>query len=262
MASTVHAAITYPWVRLPEKRIPHYVSPFPSFFDRLASLSEDTARAARNLDRRTPASDAVLASFFIQEHRRVVASKGGETHVNRLLSRDWPRDLTWREATEAILLSLQRTADGRGTDEDRVIVSKVYARGKLAAKRLVVLAELCRRLARVSRTQLEGRIVDQEQQEFLDDVGRRLAELEHYVGKEWFHPQDNVPRVSVVAGDGKGEFLHVGVARPREMYIVLPHAGGSALYRGAAGTYREFVDSRVMDGATWVESSRMSKPLF
>jgi hypothetical protein len=57
-------------------------------------------------------------------------------------------------------------------------------------------------------------------------------------------------------------YLHIGLARPVAMYIVLPCEGRPTVYRGAVYSYREVVEEgAILDRKSWTARADRLAPL-
>jgi hypothetical protein len=71
-----------------------------------------------------------------------------------------------------------------------------------------------------------------------------------YGGNSYHSPRDDAMRViDVYSNPNIGKHLHVGIARPRIMWVLYPTKNGDVLCRGAVTPYAEFVHpDRLTDG--------------
>lgn len=75
-----------------------------------------------------------------------------------------------------------------------------------------------------------------------------------YGGNSYLSPRDDAPRVvDVYANPQEGGFLHVGVARPRKLYVLYPWKGKTILCEGAIMPYYEFVTASRLTDKSWKE---------
>ena len=79
-------------------------------------------------------------------------------------------------------------------------------------------------------------------------------------------PRDDAPRVvDVVYNPNLGEYLEVGVGRPRIMYVLYPTDQGEVLCRGAVLPYYEFRSPKRLDDGEWralLRSDKAPRPAF
>lgn len=73
-----------------------------------------------------------------------------------------------------------------------------------------------------------------------------------YGGNAYLTPQDDAPRVVDVFDNlQKGGYLHVGIARPRKLYVLYPWKGRHVLCEGAVLPYYEFVATSRLTDESW-----------
>lgn len=115
------------------------------------------------------------------------------------------------------------------------------------------LSDMCRRLESFAHKQLRGVEFSEEESKYLRGIGEKLAAAMLYAGNSWLVPNDNAPKATVVMSNGTtGRHFHVGVARPRILYVLYPWKGKDVLCRGVVLPYYEFDhDSRLTD-AQWL----------
>lgn len=106
------------------------------------------------------------------------------------------------------------------------------------AGRLALLTKMCLMAKEVAAAQLAGRPLTRKQRLWLGGVGEILpgiadaslgtiAEDQSFVGTVWSERDRQVA-------------LHVGVARPRAIYVIVDYGGELVLARGGVMSYREF----------------------
>jgi hypothetical protein len=120
------------------------------------------------------------------------------------------------------------------------------------AGRWQALRECCFRLECLSHKQLRGREFAGDEKAFLKRYGATLARTMFYDGNSYSHPRDDAPRVVEVFAR-RGEFLEVGIGRPRALYVLYPWQGKEVLCRGAVLPYHEFVHGERLTDANWRE---------
>jgi hypothetical protein len=73
-----------------------------------------------------------------------------------------------------------------------------------------------------------------------------------YAGNAYLTPRDDAPRVvDVHYNPNVARHLHVGVARPRALYVLYPLDKGEVLCRGAVMPYYEFEHGERLTDADW-----------
>ncbi len=115
------------------------------------------------------------------------------------------------------------------------------------------LGEISRRLETLAHKQLRGEDWNEQDERFITSYGTRIAKIMLYGGNAYLSPNDDAPRVVDVYANPyipKG-YLHVGIARPRAIYVLYPWQGNRILCKGAVLPYYEFgCDGRLTD-AEW-----------
>ena len=115
------------------------------------------------------------------------------------------------------------------------------------------LGEISRRLEMLAHKQLRGEDWNEQDERFITSYGARIAKIMLYGGNAYLSPNDDAPRVVDVYANPyipKG-YLHVGIARPRAIYVLYPRQGNRILCKGAVLPYYEFGrDGRLTD-AEW-----------
>jgi hypothetical protein len=114
------------------------------------------------------------------------------------------------------------------------------------------LADLSDRLCALAEKELAGTPFDQEDNRFILEYGETLAPLMFHIGHASEAPRDDVPKViDVVYSPNVGEYLEVGIGRPRIMYVLYPTDDGEVLCRGAILPYYEFQSDKRLNDAEW-----------
>jgi len=114
------------------------------------------------------------------------------------------------------------------------------------------LRELCGRLEALAEKQLAGAALTREDNDFIRGYGKALAPLMFHVGDASESPRDDVPRIAdVVSNPNVGQYLEVGIGRPRIMYVLYPTLDSEILCRGAVLPYYEFPSGVRLDDDEW-----------
>ncbi len=114
------------------------------------------------------------------------------------------------------------------------------------------LGDVCRRLEVLAHKQLRGVAFSERENYFLADFGQKLAAIMLYGGDSYRNPNDDAPGVvDVYYNPTIGGYLHVGIARPRELLVLYPYNGREILCRGAVTPYLEFVSARRLTDIDW-----------
>ena len=75
-----------------------------------------------------------------------------------------------------------------------------------------------------------------------------------YGGNSYFTPRDDSPRiVDVYYNPQSHGYLHVGIARPRKIYVLYPWQNEKILCEGAVMPYYEFVNNSRLTDSDWKE---------
>src|SRR5262249_26962778 len=107
-------------------------------------------------------------------------------------------------------------------------------------------------LERLAHKQLRRVPFSDKDEYAIRNYGKRLARLMLYEGHAYMHPKDDAMRVvDVFSNPRKGQYLEVGVGRPRLLYVLYPVKGGEILCRGAVMPYYEFPHSGRLTDEGW-----------
>lgn len=111
---------------------------------------------------------------------------------------------------------------------------------------------VCRRLEALSHKQLRHEDLNASEIAFIQDYGSTLAGIMFYGGNAYLTPQDDAPRVvDVFDNPQQSGYLHVGIARPRKLYVLYPWKGRHVLCEGAVLPYYEFVATSRLTDESW-----------
>lgn len=114
------------------------------------------------------------------------------------------------------------------------------------------LEKASRKLEVISHKQLRDRDLSESEIYFIKGYGKTIAHIMLYGGNSYATPRDNAPRVvDVYANPQEGGYLHVGIARPRKMYVLYPWKGETILCEGAVMPYYEFVTTTRLTDESW-----------
>jgi hypothetical protein len=117
------------------------------------------------------------------------------------------------------------------------------------------LGEVSRRLEMLSRQQLRGEDGNEEDERFIKGYGAKIAKIMLYGGNAYLNPMDDAPRIVDVYANPyipKG-YLHVGIGRPRVIYVLYPWRGNQILCKGAVLPYYEFACEDRLTDTEWKE---------
>lgn len=116
------------------------------------------------------------------------------------------------------------------------------------------LLELCKTLELIAHKQLRKVAFSPGQESFLTGYGVILAGLMSYEGNSYHSPRDDAPKsVDVFSDPMKGRYIHVGIGRPRAIWVLYPTKNGDVLCRGAVLPYHETVESSRLTDQAWRE---------
>jgi hypothetical protein len=114
------------------------------------------------------------------------------------------------------------------------------------------LENICRRLETISHKQLRKIELNESETDFIRYYGASIAEIMFYDGNSYEDPNDDAPRiVDVFSNSEKGGYLHVGISRPRKIYVLYPWKGKDILCVGAVLPYYEFVNNTRLTDSEW-----------
>jgi hypothetical protein len=124
------------------------------------------------------------------------------------------------------------------------------------------LSKLCHRLELLAHKQLRQVPFNADENKFIRDYGKDLAGIMFYGGNSYSSPRDDAMRVidvfSVFSDAGTGRHLHIGITRPRELWVLYPMKDGEVLCRGAVMPYAEFTHTTRLNDHEW--KSLMDSP--
>ena len=232
---------------------PGFVEPEPTFFKRMAKLAEST-------EKQLQAAGAFEGVAFAEEIHQLIALRKRVQTMTRpagdeLLSTE-DMVLQARLQHAATFLRLDRLKElaadletGRPVRDAKQLKAVKQCCFDVAG-RWRNLARLCKSLESLAHRQLRGVPLDKHDVRFIKGYGSNLAHIMFYEGNSYHSPTDDAMRiVDVVHNPQIGRYLHVGVARPRAIYVLYPTKGGEVLCRGAVMPYYEFAHpTRLTDG--------------
>ncbi len=111
-----------------------------------------------------------------------------------------------------------------------------------------------RRLEVIAHKQLRNVDLNTDETLFIRSYGKTIAKIMLNNGNSYLSPRDDSPRiVDVYANPQTGGYLHVGIARPRKLYVLYPWKGETVLCEGAITPYCEFVAAERLTDESWKE---------
>jgi hypothetical protein len=253
---------------------PGVIEPVPEFFARMARLSE----RARPILREAGAFEIDPVGIAVDLRNGVVADKklthAAEEAGNSLRGvtikeleladkvsrvRDYfPAGPSSREAEDyyaqehqQMIALAQQLEQGR-IPSDPSLLKALRAMSPDLDSRWQTLATLCHRLETLAHKQLRGTSFSKEDNQWITDYGATLAQVMFYDGNSYVSPNDDAPRVAdVFSNPSTGQFMEVGIARPRALYVLYPIQGREILCRGAVFPYHEFACRARLTDAEW-----------
>ena len=112
---------------------------------------------------------------------------------------------------------------------------------------------LCSKLEALSQKQLRGVPLSKDDNGFISDYGQTLAGIMFYGGNSYENPRDDAPRIcDIYADPNSGQILHVGIGRPRQIYVLYPYGGKQILTHGAVFPYYEFPNGGRLTDKEWI----------
>ena len=116
------------------------------------------------------------------------------------------------------------------------------------------LEKVSLRLEIIAHKQFRGVDLNESDNAFVKSYGVTIAGIMLYKYNSCIRPDDDAPRiVDVFSSPQKGEYFHVGVARPWKMYVLYPWHGKIVLCSGAIMPYYEFVDTSRLTDTDWIK---------
>jgi hypothetical protein len=113
-----------------------------------------------------------------------------------------------------------------------------------------LLEKTSRRLEIISHKQLRQVDLNERETAFMDNYGGILEVIMQALGST----KDDAPRiVDVFTNQRRQAHLHVGIARPRKMYVLYPWENEDVLCEGAVLPYYEFTHTSRLTDTAWKE---------
>jgi hypothetical protein len=155
-------------------------------------------------------------------------------------------------ATQLDKLALRLETTGPGNDKHlREMLTEVDPSPE---ENWVQLTQLCLELEALAQKQLRGLPLSQDDDYFYQGFGERLAHLMFYGGNTYENARDNAPRIADVDTDpNTGQVLHIGIGRPRTIYVLYPYGGKQILTHGAVLPYYEFPSTERLTDKEWAD---------
>lgn len=246
-----------------------FVEPVPEFFRLLtsvaATMGELAFDAEVNSDPVMPAVEDLRAqSRWMQEQ---VSGKPSKEQVftaawigNQTLAdfRGYAEQVESEKATPDDVKRLSKKMTALADEFEREARPGTASWERIQAKRIHTtrlwhrLEILCMRLAALAEKQLQKVPLSEEDGRLVEGVGDELSEIMLYRGQAKIFPADDAPRIARIATDPQsGEVLHVGIGRPRLMFVLYPWEGKEILCRGVVMPFHEVRDAKTLTDDEW-----------
>jgi len=248
-----------------------FVEPVPEFYRMLGSLAEilghtafdtemkgdpvagvvenlkEEARWLRDIASNNPSKDDLQAGVW----------SGGE----RLADYRGMGAGAWLDAENASAADLRKLADALealGTDLQQharpgtALWERVQEKTIHTARLWHKLQIVCLTLATLAEKQLQKVPLSSGDSQFLKGIGYDLSEIMLYRGQAMMFPPDDAPRITRIVNDpNTRQILHVGIGRPRLMFVLYPWEGREILCRGVVMPYHEVRDTKMLLDDAW-----------
>ncbi|RBP45846.1 uncharacterized protein DUF3160 [Roseimicrobium gellanilyticum] len=252
-----------------------FIEPLPEFFMRLSQCAGHMGRLASDAEAVGDPVAAVVEEMreTVKSERARVAEKAGEQEISEatwVLSKQLG---TYRVPMDHDKLQNPSREDVlRLADELEKLAARVQQEARPGSELWGILQEerirtdvlwhelevLCLRLSAMADKQLSGRTFTQDENSFISHTGRRLSRIMLYRGQALFHPHDDAPRIAFISSQPKRAMMqHVGIGRPRHLYVLYPWEGKDVLCRGIVMPYHEVEAATTLTDEAWRE--RFSK---
>lgn len=253
-----------------------FVEPEPEFFSRMADLADTTRELLKQVVTFTPDYDRTIEA--LETARRMLDGVKDENELRQRLfklSRD-DNDMI-RLQLSFMFLEISKPRAKKGSEdyfeEQRQWLDTLAADLKEGAidkhpnlKEALKhfdfdlddlwdrFGKVSRRLEAISHKQLRHADLSESENAFIQAYGVTIAGIMLYGGNSYLTPTDDAPRVvDVHANSQAGGYLHVGVARPRKLYVLYPWKGETVLCEGAIMPYYELVTASRLTDESWKE---------
>ncbi len=122
------------------------------------------------------------------------------------------------------------------------------------------LEDVCQKLETIAYKQLQKTEFNENEIKFIKKYGESIAEIMLYGGNSYLNPRDDAPRiVDIFSNHEQGGYLHVGISRPRKIYVLYPWKGKLIFCVGAVLPYYEFVNGTRLTDSEWKEKLDSNK---
>lgn len=251
---------------------PGFVEPEPQFFSRMADLAKKTSVVLAKVGAFEP--DHLAVAGQLKRFQKIIGKITSEDDMRKVFS-ELPQEEMLELQLPFHIMAIGPVEAERGSAEyfeqsakwiaslaediedghiDRypdvlAVIEEFSGDLKDLWERL---AAISRRLESLAHKQLRGIEWDEEETRFIEDYGTEIAGIMLYGGNSYLTPRDDSPRVvDIHANPQTSTYFHVGIARPRRIYVLYPWQGERLLTRGAIMPYYEFEESRRLTDKVW-----------
>jgi len=260
-----------------------FVEPEPEFFARMGRFVEHTERLLREAGAFEVKNERLASD--LREGAAMLKARGFDKKGRKVLDELSDEGPTDRLRVQAILFWLERKRRNRpdfGTAAFyAALIGKLNETADAAEKGILPenrrlaralegpftdiqpfwrrLATICRKLEALAHKQLRGVPFTDRENGFIKGYGEELAGIMLYGGNSYLTPRDDAPRIAdVYYNPNVGQYLEVGIGRPRALYVLYPHRGREVLCRGAVMPYYEFRHPSRLTDREW--KARLDAP--
>lgn len=242
-----------------------FIEPCPEFYQRLSTVCDTLAETSRHLEawRDIPGElEAELAAFVVRFGGKITDEAEFEMETERLLILaqwlDVEFDHDWfikaPVGSERIKLA-QKTREALDKADARKLLALASAEKASSADLTSLwrsLSHICLRLALLSHKQLDAVSFTDAENEWLTNIGARLAEIMLYQGNSYLTPKDDAPKVARISSrPGSGQILHAGIGRPRLLHVLYPWQGREVFCQGVVLPYHESNEATSLTDEEW-----------
>lgn len=269
------AQLRHTWV-LQSKQNAHYfcfsippkgfVEPEPEFYSRMAKLAKAKRRLLEANGPLEPDCTHIIQQIedYCEQLKRYIDDASGSDHPypasglidsliteapskNKRKTKKYARkDLRW--------LTDIATELKRGRIKNRRVKGIIAEHTYDIAPLWTRFESVCRQLETIANKQLRQEHLSPEENRFICNYGKTIADIMMYKGDSYRSPRDNAPRiVDVYANPNNGKHLEVGIARPRKLFVLYPWKGQHILCTGAVLPYCEFTHSTRLTDQEWIK---------
>jgi len=239
-----------------------FVEPEPDFYRRMSDLAAKTREVLRSahifdagyseaINALTESADLLERLENEPDIQKKIPSLQDDTSDGpmRILS----FVLCFQEDNQARLRRIHRAAESlkTGTVDPSFAHILTTAYGLDLESHWRSLEQTSQRLESVAQKQLVGVALNKEEEAFLGRYGATLAVIMLYGGNSFYTPRDDAPKVADVFWHYRAGNLHVGIGRPRALYVLYPWKGKEVLCAGAVLPYYEFFNQERLTDSEW-----------